>query len=112
MKSGRWTRSEKKLVPCKGGHSGGLTKGGQYFIVLLMVSAFFLFLNLCCCFSVRNNIEAKIRTCFTFLLDVALCGALGLAAAIGVNEVELDSDDDAPNHETCFFLIFDGHGDA
>jgi hypothetical protein len=67
-----------------------LTVEGQYFIVLFMVSAFFLFLNLCCCFSVRNNIEAKIRTCFTFLLDVALCGALGLAAAIGVNEVELN----------------------
>ncbi len=67
-----------------------VTVEGQYFIVMFMTSAFFLFLNVCCCFTVRNNIEAKVRTCFTFLVDIALCGALGFASAIGVNSVEFN----------------------
>ncbi len=67
-----------------------VTVEGQYFIVMFMTSAFFLFLNVCCCFSVRNNIEARVRTCFTFLVDIALCGALGFVSAIGVNSVELN----------------------
>ena len=67
-----------------------ITVEGQYFIVMFMTSAFFLFLNVCCCFSVRKNIEAKMRTCFTFLIDIALCSALGFVSAIGVQTVELN----------------------
>ena len=64
-----------------------LTVEGQYFIVLFMLSAFFLLLNVGCCVVVRKNIEARIRTCFTFLVNVALAGSLGFAAAIGVLQV-------------------------
>lgn len=67
----------------------GDTQEGFYFIALFIVSAFFLLLNAFCCVSVRNNIEARTRTCLGFIFNLGFAGGLGFLAAIGVMEVEL-----------------------
>ena len=63
----------------------GQTVEGAFFVSLFILACFFLFLNVCCCICVRNNIEARLRTCCNFLFNLALNGAVGLAAVIGVS---------------------------